>query len=84
MAKLIVSVIPNAKKSEVVERQGGTWKIRLAAPPIEGRANAELVDFLSDKLDLPKSLIQIRKGLGSKTKTLEIPGNINDINERLT
>jgi hypothetical protein len=55
----------------------------LAAPPIEGRANQELVDFLSDRLDVPKSTIEISRGHNSKIKTLDIPGNILDIEERL-
>lgn len=84
MAKLTVNVIPNAKKSEVVGREGNSFKIRLAAPPIEGKANEELIEFLAKALDIPKSTINIIKGLGSRLKTLEIPGNIEDIKERLT
>ena len=83
MAKLTVNVIPNAKKSEVVGRTGNSFKIRLAAPPLEGRANEELIEFLAEALDIPKSTIIIIKGLGSRLKTLEIPGNIEDIKERL-
>ncbi len=84
MAKITIRVIPNAKKSEVVGKEGGAWKIRLAAPPIEGRANEELVGFLSELLDTPKSAIDILRGHGSRLKTLDIPGNIHDIEERLT
>jgi hypothetical protein len=83
MAKLTVNVIPNAKKFEVVGRAGNSFKIRLAAPPLEGRANEELIEFLAEALDIPKSTINIIKGLGSRLKTLEIPGNIEDIKERL-
>jgi len=83
MAKLTIRVIPNAKSSEVAGKENGVWKIRLAAPPIEGRANKELIDFLSDKLDTPKSTIRILRGQNSKCKTLDIPGNAQDIEERL-
>jgi uncharacterized protein (TIGR00251 family) len=83
MVKLYIRVIPNAKNSEVTGKEGGVWKLRLAAPPIEGRANEELLEFLSKKLDVPKSLINILKGHASRQKILDIPGGIEDIEERL-
>lgn len=83
MAKLNIRIIPNASKTEVVGKEGGAWKIRLAAPPVDGKANAALIGFLSGLLDLPKSLIEITKGQASRHKTVEMPGNIQDIEERL-
>jgi len=79
MARLSVRIIPNASKTEVAGKEGATWKIRVSAPPIEGRANEALVDFLSDVLDVPKTSIQIIKGYSSKQKILDIPGNIQDL-----
>lgn len=73
MSRLTVRVIPNASRSEVVGREGATWKIRLAAPPIEGKANEALLRFLADALDLAPSEIDIVKGHASKTKILSVP-----------
>lgn len=74
--KFRVSVIPNAKQTEIVGKIDGVWKIRLKAPPVEGRANEELVRFLAETLDAAQSEIEIEKGLGSKLKTIKIPDRI--------
>ena len=79
MSKLTVRVIPNASRSEVVGREGATWKIRLAAPPVDGKANEALVHFLADLLDLAPSEIDIVKGHSSKTKILSVPMHEEDI-----
>ena len=49
-ARLIVHVQPRAKRSEVVGRHGDAIKVRLAAPPVDGAANEELVRFLAEAL----------------------------------
>lgn len=75
--KLRVQVIPNAKTSEIVGKFDGVWKVRLHAPPIEGRANEELIRLLSEKLDCAPSEIDIEKGAGSKYKTISVPDRIH-------
>lgn len=70
--RLTVHVKPNAKKTEIVSRSGTEWTIKLHAPPIEGKANEALVEFLADYFDKPKSSITILKGLTSKTKIIEV------------
>lgn len=70
--RLIVRVKPNAKTSEILSKTGIEWTVKLHAPPIEGKANEELVRVLSEELDRPKSSIHIIKGVGSKVKTVEI------------
>lgn len=74
--KFRVSVLPNAKQSELVGKFDGVWKIRLKAPPIEGKANEELIRFLAERLDCAPSEIEIEKGLGSKLKTISVPDRI--------
>lgn len=69
---LTIRVKPNAKTSEVVSRTGTEWSIKLHAPPVEGKANEELIRFLSEELDIPKSRIRITKGTGGRVKTVEI------------
>jgi uncharacterized protein (TIGR00251 family) len=83
MSRISVRVIPNASKTEVVGREGSTWKIRLAAPPVDGKANDALIRFLADALDIAPSQIEILKGHSSKTKILSVPMVEEDVLERL-
>jgi len=83
MTRLTVRVIPNASKSEVAGLRDGAWAIRLAAPPVEGKANDALIRFLADKLDLAPSEIEIAKGFSSKTKILDVPMSDARIREML-
>ena len=69
---LTIHVKPNAKTSEIVSRQGSEWTMRLHAPPIEGKANEELVRFLAESFGIAKSHVTILKGMGSKTKIVKI------------
>mgnify|MGYP002681726629 CR=1 FL=1 len=71
--KLLVKIIPNAKKTEAVGWEGQTLKIRLSAPPIEGKANKELIKFLAEMCECAPSEMKIAKGLTGKQKTLEVP-----------
>lgn len=76
--KLRIRAIPNARRSEVIgweqDAQGGRHLIvRVAAPPIEGKANAELGKFLAKVLKLPKSKVVLDKGNASRFKSFEIP-----------
>lgn len=84
MSRITVRVIPNASKSEVAGREGSTWKIRLAAPPVDGKANEALVRFLADALDLAQSEIEVLRGHAAKTKILDIPLAEADIFEKLS
>ncbi len=81
--RLRVLVGPNAKKTEVVGVQDGALKIRLQAPPIEGKANEALVRFLAEQLDLPRKSIVLTHGGTSRNKTLEIHGIALDAALRL-
>jgi len=71
---LTVLVKPNAKQSRVVgwpDRK--TVIIAVAAPPKKGKANSELIKFLSSKLRVPKTEIEIVRGAGSRAKHLRLP-----------
>jgi uncharacterized protein (TIGR00251 family) len=70
---LPVRVIPRASRNEIVEiLSDQTVKIRLKAPPVEGKANEELVKFLSKILDIPKSKIEIVGGKTGRDKLVSI------------
>ncbi len=72
-AALAIRVTPRARKNEVVQVMAdGTIKIRLTAPPVEGKANQELIKFLSDILDVPKSKIEIIAGQTRRDKLISI------------
>ena len=73
MTRLTIRVVPNASKNEIVSRVGAEWKIRLAAPPVDGKANETLIRFLADEFDCAPSDIEIIKGHTSKTKIVDVP-----------
>jgi uncharacterized protein (TIGR00251 family) len=70
--RIKVKIIPRASRSEIVgEMPDGTLRVRVTAPPVDGKANEELIELLSDKYNIPKSKIQITHGLTSRNKTIE-------------
>jgi hypothetical protein len=69
---LLVTVIPNAKRSEAVGLHDGMLRVRLAAPALEGRANDALVDWLASQLGVPKRAIELRQGASARRKRLWI------------
>jgi uncharacterized protein len=71
--RLTIRVSPNASKTEIAGREGGILRIRLAAPPVDGKANEKLIEFLADEFDVPKSSVRIVSGGTSKTKIVELP-----------
>ena len=71
MAKFNIKVIPNAKKEKLVE-ESGRLKVYLTARAVEGKANAALIDFLSDHFQVRKSAISIIRGEKSREKIVEI------------
>ena len=76
---ITVRVIPRAKKSEISQvLADGTIKIRLTAPPVEGKANQALVRFLADVFDISPSNIEIISGKKGRKKVVLIEG----INEK--
>lgn len=71
---LVVHVKPNASISRVtswIDR--GTVSIALAAPPIDGKANTELIKYLSLTLLIPKIFINLKRGHNSRVKHIELP-----------
>ena len=53
--RISVYVQPRASKTEVAGMHGDAWKIRVAAPPVDNAANAELIEFIALKLDIAKT-----------------------------
>ncbi len=72
--RILVRVRPNAARSEVVEYRDDRLWVRLAAPPVEGRANEELIRLLSATMGVRKGDVAIIKGLKSRTKVVAVDG----------
>lgn len=71
---LKVRVIPNAHKNMLVGQQDGVLVVRLTAPPVDGKANAALLDFLASQLNLRKQQVQLQSGLKSRHKVVKVQG----------
>ncbi len=71
---LAIKVIPNAPRTEIVGWLGDALKIKVHAPPVEGRANDALCEFLAEHLDLPRRAITVARGDTSRQKVLRIDG----------
>lgn len=73
MAILQVRVKPNSKQASITKEADGSLTVRLKSPPVDGKANRELISRLSKHLGIPKSQIAIKAGLSSKNKLIELP-----------
>ncbi|HJV63122.1 MAG TPA: DUF167 domain-containing protein [Albitalea sp.] len=72
-AVLDVSVVPGAKRTELIGLHDEALRLRLAAPPIEGRANDALVAWLSGELGVARRSIQLLRGASGRRKQLLLP-----------
>ncbi|MEO5715407.1 MAG: DUF167 domain-containing protein [Luteolibacter sp.] len=76
--KLRVRATPNARQNEIIgweddPQAGRILRVRIAAPPVDGKANVAIRDFLAKSLGLSKSAVVLEKGNSSRFKTFEIP-----------
>lgn len=72
---LTLHVQPGAKRSEVTGLHGDALKIRLAAPPIEGRANEALLKFIAESFGVPLRQVELMQGGQSRHKVVAITGS---------
>jgi hypothetical protein len=71
---LSLHIQPGAKKTEVVGLHGDALKIRLAAPPVDGKANAALIAFLAAKVGAGRTAVSLLSGETSRAKRVRIAG----------
>lgn len=77
--KLALKVTPGAKKNEILgweedyPQVGRVLKVKIAAPPVEGKANKEIVLFLAKALGIPKTTVEVVHGTSGRIKLVEIP-----------
>jgi uncharacterized protein (TIGR00251 family) len=81
--RLMLRVSPGAQRSAVVGRHGEAWKIRVAAPPVDGRANHSLEAFLSTVLRIGRDQLRIVTGASGRDKVVEVAGRDADEVDRL-
>ena len=74
MARIAVKVHPRARRTALAGRFGDAWKLDLAAPPVDGKANEECIRFLAELARVPRSRVRIVTGATSRMKLLEIEG----------
>ena len=76
--RIRVLAVPNSKTSEVAgweedPRAGRVLRVKVAAPPVEGKANAALRECLAAHLKIPRSQVTLEKGDSSRIKTFTVP-----------
>jgi uncharacterized protein len=78
LTRLKVRVTPNAPKNAVVSWTEDELRLKVKAPAVEGKANAALIEYLSELTKLPRSRITIKTGEQSRIKVIEIDGPAQD------
>jgi uncharacterized protein (TIGR00251 family) len=69
---LRIKVKPNARAVSLAEQADGSWLASVRAPPVDGKANAELVALVADHFGCPKRAVSIRAGASGRFKLVEI------------
>ncbi|HZE69825.1 MAG TPA: DUF167 domain-containing protein [Pyrinomonadaceae bacterium] len=69
-----VKVVPRASRSEIAGELDGALRVRIAAPPVDGAANEELIKTLARFLNVPRGTIELAAGHSSRTKQVRVKG----------
>ncbi len=73
--KISIQIKPGSKKIGVEIISETEWIVRVKEPPIEGKANAAMIEAIAEKLKIPKSKVKLLQGMKSKNKIVEIETN---------
>jgi uncharacterized protein (TIGR00251 family) len=83
--KISVRVYPGATRSEVVRFADGAWRVRVSVPPVNGKANRELIALLSRVLGVSQSRLSVVRGHASRNKTVAVDSlSQEEVTERLS
>jgi uncharacterized protein (TIGR00251 family) len=74
MARVTIRVHPRAKRTAVTGRLGEVYKLDLAAPPVDGKANEECVRFFAEVAGVARANVRIVTGLAGRNKVVEVAG----------
>jgi uncharacterized protein (TIGR00251 family) len=72
MTILRVKVKPGSRESTLERSADGTWSARLKSPPVDGKANAELIGLVARHFGLPRSAVTLRGGASGRMKRVEV------------
>jgi len=72
MPVIEVKVKPNSRTSCLEPADGGGWLAQLKSPPVDGKANAELIELVARRFGCAKSAVSIKSGAGSRMKLVKI------------
>ena len=75
---LTLHIQPRASRTDLAGLHGGAIKVRVAAPPVEGAANAELVRFVAERIGVPRAAVTIKSGATARRKTVVVQGVATD------
>ncbi|RJR32738.1 MAG: DUF167 domain-containing protein [Desulfobacteraceae bacterium] len=71
---LKVKLVPRSSRNQIIGKEGGIYRIKITAPPVEGKANNALIEYLSGLLEVPKGMVLILSGETSRMKILGVAG----------
>ena len=74
MARVTVKVHPRAKRTAITGRYGDAYKLDLAAPPVDGKANEECIRFFADLARVPRARVRIVTGQTGRMKVVDVEG----------
>jgi uncharacterized protein (TIGR00251 family) len=72
--RLRLRVSPGARRTELVGRHGDAWKVRVSAPPENGRANATVLKLVAERLALPGRAVSLVSGHSAREKVVQVDG----------
>ena len=79
-----IKVLPRSSRNRIIGCKDGLLKVKLTAPPVEGKANKSLKELLAKTLGLPKGNVEIVSGARSRTKSVRIDGlSLEDVEDLL-
>lgn len=71
--RITVKVVPRAKKRDIRKQPDGSYKIKVLSPPIDGRANKEVIDIIAREYGVKPSKVKIISGEKAREKVVEVP-----------
>lgn len=73
MPILLVKAKPNARVASLTQQEDGTWLAQLKSPPVDGKANAELIALVAQQFGCRKAQVMIKTGTGNRLKRVIVP-----------
>jgi uncharacterized protein len=83
MARIAVKAHPRAKRTAITGRFGDAYKLDVAAPPVDGKANEECVRYFAELAGVPRRSVSVVQGASARMKVVEIEGRTQEEMERI-